>query len=97
MYFGMLCGKFVDLKCLGSKFMFLGGVFFCVFQLCLFKSFCYEDDYDEELDDFIDYDDEEDEYGGGLCYDYVFDGFLDMEVGLDDIDSEECMVERIVK
>ncbi|KAF5000314.1 hypothetical protein FGRMN_1858 [Fusarium graminum] len=56
----------------------------------------YEDDYDEELDDFIDYDDEEDD-GGGPRYDYASDGSSDMEAGLDDIDVEERRAEQIAR
>lgn len=57
----------------------------------------YEDDYDEELDDFIDYDDGDEEDGGGPRYDYASDGSSDMEAGLDDIDGEERMAERIAR
>ncbi|KIL95337.1 hypothetical protein FAVG1_00073 [Fusarium avenaceum] len=56
----------------------------------------YEDDYDEELDDFIDYDDEEDD-GGGPRYDYASDASSDMEAGLDDIDVEERRAEQIAR
>ncbi|KAK2592222.1 hypothetical protein QQS21_010074 [Conoideocrella luteorostrata] len=48
----------------------------------------YEDDYDEELDDFIEYDDEEDD-AGGPRYDYASDGSSDMEAGMDQLDQEE--------
>lgn len=54
-----------------------------------------EDDYDEELEDFIDYDDEEDE--GGPRYDYASDGSSDMEAGLSDIDDEERRAEQIAR
>ncbi|KAF5138792.1 hypothetical protein E5D57_002578 [Metarhizium anisopliae] len=53
----------------------------------------YEDDYDEELDDFIEYDDEEDE--GGPRYDYDSEGSSDMEAGLDELDKEERRAEFI--
>lgn len=46
-----------------------------------------DEDYDEELDDFIDYDDEEEDEGPR--YDYASDGSSDMEAGMDDIDDEE--------
>lgn len=55
-----------------------------------------EDDYDEELDDFIDYDDEEDDQGGPR-YDYASDASSDMEAGLDDIDTEERRAERMAR
>ncbi|KAK0730729.1 hypothetical protein B0H67DRAFT_605621 [Lasiosphaeris hirsuta] len=55
------------------------------------------DDYDEELDDFIEYDDEEEEPGYGLGrraeYDSAEDE-SDMEAGLSDIDEEEARAER---
>ncbi|KAF4983285.1 hypothetical protein FZEAL_1270 [Fusarium zealandicum] len=54
-----------------------------------------EEDYDEELDDFIDYDDEEDE--GGPRYDYASDGSSDMEAGLDELDVEERRAEQIAR
>lgn len=57
------------------------------------KNSRYEDDYDEELDDFIEYDDEEDE--GGPRHGYDSDGSSDMEAGLDDIDGEERRAEFI--
>lgn len=49
----------------------------------------YEEEYDEDLDDFIDYDeeDEPDPRGGG--YGYASDASSDMEAGLTDIDEEE--------
>ncbi|KAG5924273.1 hypothetical protein E4U61_001121 [Claviceps capensis] len=53
-----------------------------------------EDDYDEELDDFIEYDDEEDD-AGGPRYGYASDGSSDMEAGLEDIDHEERRAEYI--
>lgn len=55
----------------------------------------FEDDYDEDMDDFIDYDDEEDE--GGPRYDYASDASSDMEAGLDDIDVEERRAEQIAR
>ncbi|KAK3362996.1 hypothetical protein B0T25DRAFT_26811 [Lasiosphaeria hispida] len=55
------------------------------------------DDFDEELDDFIEYDDEEEEPGYGLGrraeYDSAEDE-SDMEAGLSDIDEEEARAER---
>lgn len=54
----------------------------------------YDDDYDEELDDFIEYDDDE---GEGAGYGYASDGSSDMEAGLDDIDGEERMAERMAR
>ena len=53
------------------------------------------DDYDEELDDFIDYDDEEEERGPR--YDYASDASSDMEAGLEDIDTEERRAEIIAR
>lgn len=53
----------------------------------------YEDDYDEDLDDFID-NDEEDE---GPRYDYASDASSDMEAGLSDIDVEERRAEIIAR
>lgn len=55
-----------------------------------------EDDYDEELDDFIDYDDEEDD-GGGPRYEYASDGSSDMEAGMDDVFEEEQRAEKIAR
>ncbi|KAG5983430.1 hypothetical protein E4U55_008200 [Claviceps digitariae] len=54
-----------------------------------------EEEYDEELDDFIEYDDEEEEDIGGPRYDYASDGSSDMEAGLEDIDHEERRAEYI--
>ena len=56
----------------------------------------FDDEYDEELDDFIDYDDEEEEEGGPR-YDYASDESSDMEAGLDDIDVEERRAEVIAR
>ncbi|KAI0450430.1 hypothetical protein F5B21DRAFT_490818 [Xylaria acuta] len=50
----------------------------------------YEDEYDEDLDDFIDYDDEEEDAGPRY---YDSDGSSDMEAGLSDIDTEERRAE----
>ncbi|KAI0442347.1 hypothetical protein F4803DRAFT_519694 [Xylaria telfairii] len=50
----------------------------------------YEDEYDEDLDDFIDYDDEEEDTGPRY---YDSDGSSDMEAGLSDIDTEERRAE----
>lgn len=60
------------------------------------KRSSYEDDYDEELDDFIEYDDEEDDQGGPR-YHYDSEGSSDMEAGLDDIDVEERRAEQIAR
>ncbi|KAF7551647.1 hypothetical protein G7Z17_g4856 [Cylindrodendrum hubeiense] len=54
-----------------------------------------DDGYDEDMDDFIDYDDEGDD--GGPRYDYASDGSSDMEAGLDDIDGEERRAEYIAR
>lgn len=59
------------------------------------KSSRYEDDYDEDMDDFIDYDDEEDEQGPR--YGYASDESSDMEAGLDDIDVEERRAAAIAR
>lgn len=56
----------------------------------------YEDDYDEELDEFIEYDDEDDE-AGGPRYDYASDGSSDMEAGMDELDIEERRAEQIAR
>ncbi|KAI3331666.1 hypothetical protein HD806DRAFT_478000 [Xylariaceae sp. AK1471] len=53
----------------------------------------HEDEYDEELDDFIDYDEEEEEDPRGRQYDYDSEGSSDMEAGLSDIDTEERRAE----
>ncbi|KAL5604326.1 hypothetical protein BROUX41_002299 [Berkeleyomyces rouxiae] len=57
---------------------------------------------DEELDDFIDDDEDEEEdprgYGRQYRYDdYDSDGSSDMEAGLNEIDHEEAMAERIAR
>ncbi|TGJ87491.1 hypothetical protein E0Z10_g1305 [Xylaria hypoxylon] len=52
----------------------------------------YEDEYDEELDDFIDYDDDE-EQGKGPRSGYDSEGSSDMEAGMSDIDTEERRAE----
>ena len=52
----------------------------------------YEDEYDEDMDDFIDYDDEEEE---GPRFGYASDGSSDMEAGLDELDVEERRAEYI--
>ncbi|KAJ6444831.1 chromatin SPT2 [Purpureocillium lavendulum] len=54
----------------------------------------YEEDYDEELDDFIEYDDEEEE---GPRYGYASDGSSDMEAGLDELDVEERRAEYLAR
>ncbi|KAF5495269.1 hypothetical protein CGCS363_v009604 [Colletotrichum siamense] len=55
----------------------------------------YEDEEDEELDDFIEYDDEEDDAGPRYTYDS--DGSSDMEAGMDDVWEEEQMAERVAR
>ncbi|KAJ3482774.1 hypothetical protein NLG97_g7479 [Lecanicillium saksenae] len=54
------------------------------------------DDYDEDMDDFIEYDDEE-EGGGEPGYGYASDGSSDMEAGMDDIYDEEDRAARIAR
>lgn len=54
-----------------------------------------EDDYDEDMDDFIDYDDDDDE--GGPQYGYASDGSSDMEAGLDELDGEEKRAELLAR
>ncbi|KAM4055209.1 SPT2 chromatin protein [Hirsutella rhossiliensis] len=54
-----------------------------------------EDDYDEDMDDFIEYDDEEDE--GGPQYGYASDGSSDMEAGMDELDVEEKRAEHLAR
>ncbi|CAH0033111.1 unnamed protein product [Clonostachys rhizophaga] len=54
----------------------------------------YEDDYDEELDDFIDYDDEEE---GEPRYRYDSGSESDMEAGMDDLELEERKAESIAR
>ncbi|KAI1166568.1 hypothetical protein F5B18DRAFT_606273 [Nemania serpens] len=55
----------------------------------------YEEEYDEDLDDFIDYDDEEEEDKGPRYYDS--EGSSDMEAGLSDIDTEERRAELFAR
>ncbi|KAI1269127.1 hypothetical protein F5Y18DRAFT_439691 [Xylariaceae sp. FL1019] len=50
-----------------------------------------DDEYDEDLDDFVDYDDEEED--DGPRYNYASDVSSDMEAGMSDIDSEERRAE----
>ncbi|KAI1633378.1 hypothetical protein F4809DRAFT_623398 [Biscogniauxia mediterranea] len=58
----------------------------------------YEDEYDEELDDFIEYDDDEDEGDPrGRGYGYDSDASSDMEAGMSDIDDEERAAERLAR
>ncbi|KAG5943463.1 hypothetical protein E4U59_000334 [Claviceps monticola] len=71
-----------------------GGALLTVPRHTVPKSKREEDDYDEELDDFIEYDDEEDD-AGGPRYGYASDGSSDMEAGLEDIDHEERRAEYI--
>lgn len=55
------------------------------------------DEYDEDLDDFIEYDDEEQEEDGGPRYKYDDGSDSDMEAGMDELDIEERMAERIAR
>ncbi|KAG6085928.1 hypothetical protein E4U15_001044 [Claviceps sp. LM218 group G6] len=71
-----------------------GGALLTVPRHTIPKAKREEDDYDEELDDFIEYDDEEDDVGGPR-YGYASDGSSDMEAGLEDIDHEERRAEYI--
>ncbi|KAG6010819.1 hypothetical protein E4U21_004207 [Claviceps maximensis] len=71
-----------------------GGALLNVSRHTSSKTLRDEDDYDEELDDFIEYDDEEED-AGGPRYDYASDGSSDMEAGLEDIDHEERRAEFI--
>lgn len=57
------------------------------------KSYSREDEYDDELDDFIEYD-EDDDGPGVRTFDYDSEGSSDMEAGLSDIDTEERRAER---
>lgn len=56
----------------------------------------YDDEYDEDMDDFIDYDDDEDG-GGERGHGYASDGSSDMEAGMDDIYDEEDRAARIAR
>ncbi|KAK3311217.1 uncharacterized protein B0T15DRAFT_66570 [Chaetomium strumarium] len=54
-------------------------------------------DEDDDLDDFIEYDDEEEEAGYGIGNQYRYDSYeeeSDMEAGLSDIEDEEQRAER---
>lgn len=56
------------------------------------------DDYDDELDDFIEYDDDEEEPGYGRGREYMSgDDESDMEAGISDIDEEEYRTEKLAK
>lgn len=59
------------------------------------RSSRYEDD-DEDMSDFIDYDDEEDEGVPSRHY-YSDEGSSDMEAGMDEIDDEEEHAEYLAK
>lgn len=52
-----------------------------------------EEEEDEELDDFIEYDEDEED-AGGPRYTYDSDGSSDMEAGMDDVWEEEAKAER---
>lgn len=54
------------------------------------------DEYDDELDDFIEYDDEEDDGLGGR-YRYGDESDSDMEAGMDDLELEERRAEQIAR
>ncbi|PFH61750.1 hypothetical protein XA68_16370 [Ophiocordyceps unilateralis] len=56
----------------------------------------HEDEYDEELDDFIEYDDEEDA-GPAVGYGYASDASSDMEAGIDELDGEERRAEYLAR
>ncbi|ROT35597.1 SPT2-domain-containing protein [Sodiomyces alkalinus F11] len=56
----------------------------------------YEEE-DEELDDFIEYDDEEEEPVGGPRYRYDSGSESDMEAGMDDIYEEEARAARAAR
>ncbi|OAA71317.1 Chromatin SPT2 [Cordyceps fumosorosea ARSEF 2679] len=58
----------------------------------------YDDEFDEDMDDFIDYDEEDDQDGGEpRGFNYASDGSSDMEAGMDDIYSEEDRAARIAR
>ncbi|KAI0009490.1 hypothetical protein F4779DRAFT_366793 [Xylariaceae sp. FL0662B] len=57
----------------------------------------YDDEYDEDLDDFIDYDDEEEPDPRGYGYGYGSDASSDMEAGVSDIDVEERRAELLAR
>lgn len=54
----------------------------------------YDDEYDEDMDDFIEYDGEEEDEPR---YGYASDGSSDMEAGMDDIYDEEDRATRIAR
>ncbi|KAK2006534.1 hypothetical protein LZ32DRAFT_595435 [Colletotrichum eremochloae] len=54
-----------------------------------------DDEEDEELDDFIEYDEDEEEVGPRYTYDS--DGSSDMEAGMDDVWEEEAKAERVAR
>ncbi|KAF4583265.1 chromatin SPT2 [Ophiocordyceps camponoti-floridani] len=62
-----------------------------------------EDDYDEELDDFIEYDDDDDDdaaaagRGPGYGHGYASDASSDMEAGIDELDTEEQRAEILAR
>ncbi|KAK0628482.1 hypothetical protein B0T17DRAFT_522821 [Bombardia bombarda] len=55
------------------------------------------DDYDDDLDDFVEYDDDEDEHGYGRGGGYASDETDDMEAGMGDIDEEERRAEAYAR
>ena len=57
----------------------------------------FDDEYDEDMDDFIDYDDEEEDDGFGKRYTYDDESESDMEAGMDELDLEERRAERIAR
>ncbi|KAK2042973.1 hypothetical protein LZ31DRAFT_542942 [Colletotrichum somersetense] len=54
-----------------------------------------DEEEDEELDDFIEYDEDEEEAGPRYTYDS--DGSSDMEAGMDDVWEEEARAERVAR
>ncbi|KAF6845300.1 spt2 chromatin protein [Colletotrichum musicola] len=56
----------------------------------------YEEEEDEDMDDFIEYDEDEEE-AGGPRYTYDSDASSDMEAGMDDVWQEELKAERVAR
>ncbi|KAI5862649.1 hypothetical protein GGS23DRAFT_85685 [Durotheca rogersii] len=57
----------------------------------------YENEYDDDMDDFIEYDDDDEPDPRGNGYGYESDGSSDMEAGLSDIDVEERRAEILAR
>ncbi|TQW00426.1 Chromatin SPT2 [Cordyceps javanica] len=57
----------------------------------------YDDEFDEDMDDFIDYDEDDEDAGGEPRYGYASDASSDMEAGMDDIYDEEDRAARIAR